>query len=73
MNILKERQQVADKKQEKEEKKNPNPVLNCTAPHMRWSQITLDGSLPTEEVEGHGGEECRDALLVMQMKCHHLS
>lgn len=35
--------------------------------------MTSDGGLSAEEVEGHGGEERRDALLVMQMKGHHLS
>ena len=35
-------------------------------------RATSDGCLSAEEVEGHGGEECRDALLVVQMKGHHL-
>lgn len=37
------------------------------------SKTLLDCSLPAEEFEGHGGEEHWDALLMMQMKSHHLS
>lgn len=37
------------------------------------SKTLLDCSLSAEEFEGHGGEEHWDALLMMQMKSHHLS
>lgn len=40
---------------------------------MRWCAVLSDCGLSAEEVEGHGGEERWDALLVMQMKSHHLS
>lgn len=40
---------------------------------MRRCAVLSDCGLSAEEVEGHGGEERWDALLVMQMKSHHLS
>lgn len=47
--------------------------LNSSSSRRKRRRVTSDGGLPAEEVEGHGGEERRDALLVMQMKGHHLS
>lgn len=38
----------------------------------RVSEVLSDRGLPAEEVEGHSGEEGWDALLMMQMKGHHL-
>lgn len=46
---------------------------NSSSSRRKRRRVTSDGGLPAEEVEGHGGEERRDALLVMQMKGHHLS
>lgn len=35
-------------------------------------ELVSDGGLSAEEVEGHCREECWDALLVVQVKGHHL-
>ncbi len=67
----KKRQGRERKTQEVKNKTNGN--LNFTALRLRWCQITSDCGLSAEEVEGHSREERRDALLVMQMKGHHLS
>jgi len=36
-------------------------------------RVTSDDRLSAEEVEGHGGEERRHALLVVQVEGHHLA
>lgn len=53
-------------------KNKTNPILIFTALCLRWCQITSDSGLSAEEVEGHCRKERWDALLVMQMKGHHL-
>jgi len=40
---------------------------------LNLNTCTSDCGLSAEEIEGHGREEGRDALLVMQMKGHHFS
>lgn len=50
-----------------------NPILVKKATQSLGCWISSNGGLSAEQVERHGGEEGRNAFLVMQMKVHHLS
>lgn len=71
--MTQKRRQGREQKTPKKIKNKTNAILNFTALCLRWCQITSDCGLSAEEVEGHSREERWDALLVMQMKGHHLS